>query len=368
MKRKTRFALAAMFDNLVPVELRNVSIASFYPTERLIQKLIIGIEAVQSGSGDPSPDNVRPISGFTGLNVYGTGKNIVHVTFADSTANQVTFTNNGDGTVTVDGTASAFAGKSLAASASDDLYLKAGVTYHLSGGGDGVNFYLYKNGVGVLRTDVGNGANYTPSEDISYVVPYLSVSAGVSVDNLIVKPMVEIEEETTEWQEYVGTTLPVSWQSEAGTVYGGTLDVITGLLTVTHGIVDLGDYDWTYYTGGTNPIFYTTVTGTRQYSNGDMPNAISSMYKVRISQSRSNFARYALDGEFTFLSTTESLAIRNSDYTSAAAFKTAMSGQTVVYELATPLAYQLTPQQIATIRPGINNVWCDTGPVIELIS
>ena len=29
-----------------------------------------------------------------------------------------------------------------------------------------------------------------------------------------------------------GTTYPVSWQSTAGTVYGGTLDVTTGLLTV----------------------------------------------------------------------------------------------------------------------------------------
>ena len=49
-------------------------------------------------------------------------------------------------------------------------------------------------------------------------------------------------------------------------------------------------------------------------------------------------------------------------------FKTAMSGVQLLYELATPLTDQLTPQQIATLRPGINNVWCDTGPVIELIS
>jgi hypothetical protein len=29
-----------------------------------------------------------------------------------------------------------------------------------------------------------------------------------------------------------GTTIPISWQSEAGTVYGGKLDVLTGILTV----------------------------------------------------------------------------------------------------------------------------------------
>ena len=32
--------------------------------------------------------------------------------------------------------------------------------------------------------------------------------------------------------EPFGTTLPISWQSEAGTVYGGKLDVLTGILTV----------------------------------------------------------------------------------------------------------------------------------------
>ena len=35
--------------------------------------------------------------------------------------------------------------------------------------------------------------------------------------------------------------IPVSWLSEAGTVYGGVRNLTTGTLTVTHAIVDLGD-------------------------------------------------------------------------------------------------------------------------------
>ena len=65
-----------MFDSPLNVELHNVDIASFYPTERYIQKLVLGIEPVQSGTGNPSPDNVRPISGWTGLNVYRMGVNV----------------------------------------------------------------------------------------------------------------------------------------------------------------------------------------------------------------------------------------------------------------------------------------------------
>ena len=34
----------------------------------------------------------------------------------------------------------------------------------------------------------------------------------------------------------------------------------------------------------------------------------------------------------------------------------------VVYELATPLTYQLTPQEVKTLK-GQNHVWCDAGDV-----
>ena len=37
----------------------------------------------------------------------------------------------------------------------------------------------------------------------------------------------------TDYEPYNGTTYPISWASEAGTVYGGTLDVVSGTLTVT---------------------------------------------------------------------------------------------------------------------------------------
>ena len=38
-----------------------------------------------------------------------------------------------------------------------------------------------------------------------------------------------------------------------------------------------------------------------------------------------------------------------------------MSGVQLVYELATPQTYQLTPQEIITTLLGQNNIWSDTG-------
>ncbi|MBR2716200.1 MAG: hypothetical protein IKD79_00500 [Oscillospiraceae bacterium] len=34
-----------------------------------VKDLLVNIEPVQEGSGDPAPDNVRPISGWTGANI-----------------------------------------------------------------------------------------------------------------------------------------------------------------------------------------------------------------------------------------------------------------------------------------------------------
>lgn len=51
--------------------IENVPVASFDDgTDAPVVELIIGIEPVQSGSGDPAPDNERPISGWTGVNIW----------------------------------------------------------------------------------------------------------------------------------------------------------------------------------------------------------------------------------------------------------------------------------------------------------
>lgn len=44
------------------------NVVAFDGDGSLLRGLTVGIEPVQPGSGDPSPDNVRPISGWTGCN------------------------------------------------------------------------------------------------------------------------------------------------------------------------------------------------------------------------------------------------------------------------------------------------------------
>lgn len=45
-----------------------------------LEKCVVQIEPVQEGSGDPSPDNVRPITGWTDVKVYRAGENLEDAT------------------------------------------------------------------------------------------------------------------------------------------------------------------------------------------------------------------------------------------------------------------------------------------------
>lgn len=76
-----------------------------------VDELVVGIEPVQSGSGDPAPDNVRPISGWTGVNVSHSGADTtnpetISVTLPSSAGTvyggTLTIRKDGTGTLVVD--------------------------------------------------------------------------------------------------------------------------------------------------------------------------------------------------------------------------------------------------------------------------
>ena len=59
--------------------------ASFLsPAEADIRSLKCYFEPVQAGTGDPSPDNVREISGWNAVNIYKEGKNLLDPTLITS--------------------------------------------------------------------------------------------------------------------------------------------------------------------------------------------------------------------------------------------------------------------------------------------
>lgn len=140
-------------------------------------------------------------------------------------------------------------------------------------------------------------------------------------------------------------------------IFGGYVDLISGTLVVTHGYVDLGTLNWGYVSGGTR--FYVPFPPIKTVANNNTkPNALCSLYDIGTPNDTWNTKDKVISsntGEHMIL-------VRDTAYTDPTTFKSAMNGVQLVYELATPQTYQLTPQQVNTLV-GTNNVWSEQGNI-----
>ena len=157
-------------------------------------------------------------------------------------------------------------------------------------------------------------------------------------------------------EEYVTTGIvPVGHNTTYLTrdIFGGTLDLITGVLTVTHGYVDLGTLNWLKYSVPQGTLFRSDAIADANIPYNSIEFICSNYETVR--------AGARLNGTISS-SVANRVDIIDNAYPDATSFKTAMNGVQLVYELATPQTYQLTPHQIQTLV-GQNNVWSDAGDV-----
>ena len=342
-----------MFGEVPPAELHNVDIASFYPTERYIQKLVLGIEPVQSGSGDPSPDNVRPITGYTGVNVFRTGAFNLGADFmGDGYEDGVFLTNTGG----ITNNSGYFASGYIPVVENDVLYFI-------------INASLNNPSLCFYNSDKTfiSGVKYATRSKFTETAPANCAFVRMSV-------LKTSQNEQGFYDHY--TAYPISWQSEAGTVYAGYCSIDKDgnvTLTATHRYVKIdenssviADLSW----NPNSPCFYINV-GSSNKGYWEGTSAISDIISDTLVVTSYNVVRNTGNPYYVAF-TGQGVSI---EWTSASVDLTAEKARlsstpiNLIYRLATPVTYTLTPvTPIATIRPGINNVWCDTGPIIELIS
>ena len=165
----------------------------------------------------------------------------------------------------------------------------------------------------------------------------------------------EVGSTATSYEPYQGQTYTIDLN---GTRYGGTLDVTTGKLTVTMASVDLGTLAWSYTTNWNGaPAFYSdAVDGCADVSNTNA-NTICSTFK---SVSGDALWSGTTLTSIIALPATKRLYVRDNRFSTAADFKTAVTGQTASYPLATPIEVDLTPTEITTLL-GTNNIFADCG-------
>lgn len=160
-----------------------------------------------------------------------------------------------------------------------------------------------------------------------------------------------------------GTTYSVSWQTEAGTVYDGEIDLVSGGLTSDMAKIHfVGTENWLM--GGNQ-----TADGTNRFyvSTGldAVPDAgLCDIFPLKPYDQRGNAHR----GEAFYVSA-NTIQVTTILATSAEEWKTWLvnnGGMDVLYQLSTVQTYQLTPTQISTLL-GQNNIWADTGDVAVVV-
>ena len=321
-----------------------------------IKNLKINIEPIQAGSGTPNPDNVRPITGWTGVQLERSGKNLLEVTAQTATLNGVTFT-IADGIVTLSGTATTRTTLRLAA----NFFLKAG-TYKLNGSQQTLPIacYLNINGGGISVSEAGNimDVEFTLSEDSTMNYVRLDIAGGTNTDGLVFKPMIRLASVTgAAYEPYAGNVYPITFPSSAGTVYGGTLDVITGELVVDQAMQNIT-------TGGDNgfrddiQMVSIRCPGKAFGLSGFFSNIFSigpGIYQMT-GRSTSNLVEFRLPFSVLGVSQEDSSTVRMN----AVRTWLAENPLQIVYPLDEPITYQLTPLEIQTMI-GTNNIYADTG-------
>lgn len=272
---------------------------------------------------------------------------------ATTTINSVIFTNNGDGTITAKGTADATVYYRLDNAISVSVGHKLLIVSGISGGSWG-SYLLYDDAnLDYSSYDVsGTGKIYTAGA--SPAVLYILIYKDYTANNLVFKPqlfdLTEMfgagNEPTTPaefWQRvpeklygynpsaYKSVNIPSSkyfpdGMRSAGSVYD-EINFLSQKAIKRIGVVDMGTMDW-----DSNPGTYPT----------------NSFYSVDFHDAKGNTRNIISNGKFNNIYANDGgtiIAITDSDekYDSNAAFKAAMFGVMLYYELATPVETEITP-------------------------
>ena len=141
-------------------------------------------EPYTGGIPTPNPDYPQEIKSVVNPTVKVVGKNLLNATLQTTTLNGVTCTNNGDGTYTLNGTAT-----------SDALFhigyfiFEKDTKYKIAGCPQGGSLSTYRlDGFLTVNSDTGNGVVYSGDGNKKKV--RIIVFNGTTVNNLLFKPMI----------------------------------------------------------------------------------------------------------------------------------------------------------------------------------
>ena len=340
-----------------------------------LKSLTASIVPVQAGSGDPSPTNVRPISGWTEVVIKRTGANLIGGDlFANAVKNAMPSATIDEAEKTVSFTSSATLDNYIVVDdrtygdyyipfKENTSYTFVLVGYNSKATADASNLRIYYTD-GTNTTLSFDSTSATKQTKI-YTTPASKTVNRLSKTNQDGTTILYYDEcgifegtiTAEDYEPYAGTTYTIPFtdsQGQSVTVYGGSVDVVNGTSRneKTLGFVDLGDLTWIH--NGANCVYadildmevdgfaisdklVQVATGT---AVGSMPNYSFKLYN--------NNARIAV--KYEGINTTNANEL--------------LSGFHLLYELATPTTFYTQPTSIKSLD-GDNNVFASTGDVTE---
>ena len=333
-------------------------------------------KSTESADWEPY-ENVCPISGWDAVKVSRTGKNLLPYPYyrGNSYVTQgITWTVDGQGIVTANrtGTQSGTAYYAFLTQTQGVKVLKGGEQYTLSleveNGTCSVYCAHYLNGANVGEyavrnlTDGKQEVTFTAMADDAFDCNAIALYIGQTqtVGNTKIKAMLRPASVTdSTWESPVNnetTSVPLGQ-----TVYGGTLNVTTGELTVDRRYVEYdgsSDEAWEKYRYGYRISLGSENSGVG-YSNKTICNRL-----VHADSAHNPVSAYGISGQFAVGSWFNINLSSISSITDVASLRTWLSNNPLqlVYELATPITYQLTAAEVKTLL--VNNIiWTDAGTV-----
>lgn len=328
-----------------------------------VKSLEVSLEPIQAGSGEPSPSNVRAISGRTEVVTRVTGKNLLPMTLASLkavntvatwsgntyTRNGITFTVLTDANDNVTGiraNGTATAETTFYQINNTKLPLASG-QYAFNGcpsGGSDTTYRMQLQNGQAWFGETGSGRTFTYDADTTDTdLVRIDILNGATCNNVVFKPMIRLATDTdATFETYQGA----SWTTSLGrTVYGGMLNVVSGQLTVDMSFRTFnGSENWETINQG---LRLAGGFGGKVYSTKDVSNMLT--YATSDPTRNPNSYQFTVGGfinvgvPYTVAEWKSLLATNNLQ---------------IVYELATPQTYQLTPQQVELLL-GENHVWSD---------
>ena len=285
----------------------------------------ITLEPIQSGSGDPSPNNQRPFVGYDEIDLASLNNNL----WTDGDQSGTKFQD-----VNVSLPIGTYLVSAYVESSDTDADVSQ-MSFRDSNDSAFISLSFKRNCRSVKKvtlTQACASIRFRASTDSSS-----STGDTFNFTNIIITSVLNV---LTDIQILLDETL-----------YGGMIVVESGLLTVTHVRVDMGDLGWTYQSAQNQ--FYATISDKAKGAT----NVICDSYATFTTGTFSNL-------QITGTANNSNVYVKDTSYSTAPDFTTAVTGKYIVYELATPLTYHLTPHQVKLLQGA--NVVTSNGTSISL--